>query len=172
MSTRVVANFARWCACGACAKILQRSLCEPCSVWCRSEFSSSKNVQYVNIFLKTLGLHVQVFTADTTACFEAGLIHGQWCLGDIDGRCVGALAWLVSEEHVCVLDGDVRRLSVPCVYTLGSAPWTLGHAGAPRRRQPSNPSFPHAQASDAKFVFDAAEAAPCTPPLNLSLIHI
>ena len=43
----------------------------------------------------------------------------------------------------------------------------LGYAGAPRKRRPSNPSFPHARASDTTFLFDAAEVAPCTPPRSI-----
>ena len=76
---------------------------------------AEQNVRHVELVMKKLHLHVQVLSAETISCFEAGRIHGQWCLGDVHGRCVGSLAWIAFEQHVFAVVGDAGRFTFPSV---------------------------------------------------------
>ena len=90
---------------------------------------------------------------------------GKCSLGDTQGRCVGALAWFTKDKHVCVLQAHaVRSVSkdLPDLSVSEDAPWTLGSAGAPKKRKTKFQHFPWADASHPNFVFEADETAPAS----------
>ena len=87
-------------------------------------------MHYVCRTLRKSGLYVWVVCAESRSGLTQGDVHGKWCLGSRSGQCVGALLWLIEEEHACALHSGSESLLEMVDDKSGAAlpPWLSLHA--------------------------------------------